>query len=385
MQPRQNSLIGAVVLAGGKSSRMGQPKQLLPFNGKPLLEHTLANLRNIRLNEILVVLGCSADEVQKQVDLHDIKVVENKNYEQGMGTSLSAGVSALAEATEGVLIVLADQPFVRPETYEQLIDHYRHSDAEIIIPTYRGFRGNPVLLDRSVFFEAMALTGDIGCRAVFGDHIGGIVKVPVEDIGVLLDIDNKADYARLQEYGRLRDENEKLLRAVDVQGRTVPEAGGSSDAQRSLIIVGTEPVAIAIVRLAKTLHFHVTVVDPLLAASDLPDADEVLNSLEFSSLPADTDRYVVIASRGRFDEEAIEQALAAEIGYVGLVANRKRAEEVRRRLQASGHSFEKLAVLRAPAGVDIGANTSEEIALSILAEIVSLQRKSRENGTAPKS
>ena len=125
---------------------MGEPKQLLPLNGKPLLEHTLANLRNVKLNEIVVVVGCGADSVRKRVDLHDIKVVENKDYEQGMGNSLGVGLSAVAEATDGVLVVLADQPFVHSETYTQLIDQYRQSDAQVVIPTYRGFRGNPVLL-----------------------------------------------------------------------------------------------------------------------------------------------------------------------------------------------------------------------------------------------
>ncbi|HEX8797686.1 MAG TPA: NTP transferase domain-containing protein, partial [Terriglobales bacterium] len=77
---------------------MGEPKQLLPWNGRPLLENSLANLRNTKLSEIVVVLGCGADAVRKGVDLHDIRVVENKNYEQGMGNSLGVGVSALGEA-----------------------------------------------------------------------------------------------------------------------------------------------------------------------------------------------------------------------------------------------------------------------------------------------
>src|SRR5215472_14742754 len=170
MRPRENALISAVVLAAGKSTRMGQPKQLLPLNGKPLLEHTLAGLRNLKLHEIVVVVGCGADTVRARVDLHDVKVVENKDYERGMGRSLGLGVSALAEATDGVLIVLADQPFVRSDTYEQIIDEYRQSDAQFVIPAYRGFRGNPVLIDRSVFPEIMALHGDIGCRAIFGTH-----------------------------------------------------------------------------------------------------------------------------------------------------------------------------------------------------------------------
>jgi xanthine dehydrogenase accessory factor len=84
---------------------------------------------------------------------------------------------------------------------------------------------------------------------------------------------------------------------------------------------------------------------------------------------------VVIASRGKFDEEAIEQAFAADVPYIGLVANRKRAEVVRRRLHEKGHTPEKLDKVHSPAGIDLGANTPEEIALSILAQIVSVIRK----------
>jgi molybdenum cofactor cytidylyltransferase len=96
--------------------------------------------------------------------------------------------------------VLADQPFVRPETIDRIIERYRSSDAEIVIPFYDGQRGNPVLLDRSVFSEAMALQGDAGARAIFGSHAGGIEKVDVDDSGILLDIDGRADYERLSGY-----------------------------------------------------------------------------------------------------------------------------------------------------------------------------------------
>ena len=354
---------------------MGEPKQLLPFNGKPLLEHTLANLRDIKLHEIVVVLGCGANAVRKRVDLHHIKVVENKNYEQGMGKSLGVGVSALADATDAVLIVLADQPFVRSETYEQLIDQYRQSDAQIVIPTYRGFRGNPVVLDRSVFSEVMALNGDVGCRAIFGNHSDGITKLAVDDVGILLDIDTKDDFAKLRQYRAGVEESDHQFDVVDLSNRTLTEHDRTSHPRSKLILVGSEPVVVALARMARILQFRVTLVDPLLRASDLPEAHEVLNSLDLSHIPEAPNCYMVIASRGRFDEEAIEQAFEAEVGYVALVANRQRADEVRRRLEGKGHAPKKLARLRSPAGLDIGANTAEEIALSILAEIVYVSRK----------
>lgn len=361
---------------------MGEPKQLLPLEGRSILAHTLANLRASHVNEIVLVLGFAADAIRQQVDLQAVKAVENKNYEQGMGSSLRTGLSALDPCVDASLMVLADQPFVRPDTIDQIIDQYRRSDAQIVVPTYQGFRGNPILLDRSVFPEVMTLKGDIGCRAIFGDHADGIVKVAVDDIGILLDIDSKQDLANARGIATTKDQPAELLDTIDLHDRTVPEADESIDERDNLILVGTEPVAIALGRLAKILGFRVTVVDPLAQAVDLPDVDEVLNSLELSHLQKTANRYAVIASHGRFDEEAIEQAFALNIGYVALVASRKRAEEVRRRLEGNGHSPEKLATLRAPAGLDIRANTAEEIALSILTEIVSLKRGTSKTNAA---
>jgi xanthine dehydrogenase accessory factor len=116
-----------------------------------------------------------------------------------------------------------------------------------------------------------------------------------------------------------------------------------------------------------------------MTISDLPEADWLLNALDFSQLPPASARYVVVASRGQFDEEAVEQALQFDCAYIALVANKKRAREVLRSLELRGESPERLARVRAPAGLDIGAETAEEIALSIMAEIVSEKRNRSAN------
>jgi molybdenum cofactor cytidylyltransferase len=372
-----NSRIGAVILAAGVSSRMGEAKQLLRFGGNTLLEQVIENVRGSRVDEIVLVLGHEAKTIQERVGIKNLKVAVNEAYQQGMGTSLRTGLAALDSGIDGALIVLADQPFVRPATLDLLIREYERSRAQILIPMYKGFRGNPVLLDRSVFAEVMGLGGDIGCRAIFGDHLEGIVKVPVEDIGILLDLDSKADIERMQNFGVGSGDENALIEAANVGGREI--AGGEPLSQRpELIIVGTEPVAMALMKLGRFLRFTVIVVDPLLKVSDLPEADRLLNSLDFSRLPAASARYVVVASRGRYDEEGVEQALKADIAYVALVANKKRAGEIQRSLELKGESREKLAKVRAPAGLDIGAESPEEIALSIMAEIVSENRNKRE-------
>ena len=212
----------------------------------------------------------------------------------------------------------------------------------------------------------MQLSGDIGCRAVFGDHPQGIVKLPVDDIGILLDIDQKGDLEALRGAGDRSGGEQILMERTDLKDRQVsPE----------LVIVGRDAMAIALAKLARVLRFTVTVVDPFLTIDEFSDADRVLRDLDFAALGDKADRHVVVASRGRCDEEAIEQALLVGSAYVALVANRKRGEEVLRGLERKGLPADWLANVRVPAGVKIGAEGPEEIALSVLAEIVSLRNQ----------
>lgn len=381
MEARNQSRIGAVILAAGMSSRMGGAKQLLRLGEQTLLEQVLENVRAAGIGEAVLVLGHAAETIMNSIAIANVKLVVNNAYREGMGSSLRAGVSALPAEIDGALIVLADQPFVRPATLALLMDQYRKSSAQIVIPMYRGFRGNPVLLDRSVFPEVMELSGDIGCRAVFGNHLEGIVKVPVEDPGILIDVDSREDFDRLREFSHGIKDEKSLIRAADLEGREIP---GQEDASHKveLVIVGREPVGIALGKIARLLNFAVTLVDPWLKISEVPEADGVLNTLDFSRLPASFSRYVVVASRGKFDEEAVEQALHSKSAYVALVANKQRAQEIQRSLQSRGEPPENLKKVRAPAGLEIGAATPEEIALSIMAEIVSLVRKKAANTSA---
>lgn len=198
---RASARIAAVVLAAGRSSRMGEAKQLLRLGECTVLERTLENVRRSKVDEIVLVLGFSAEMIRRQLPavlLDGIEVVVNPEFEQGMAGSLREGLGAVSPQADAALIVLADQPFARSGTMDKIVERYRDSSAEIVIPFYKGQRGNPVLLDRSVFPEVMALKGDMGCRAIFGSHTEGIVEVDVDDAGVLLDIDSREDYERLR-------------------------------------------------------------------------------------------------------------------------------------------------------------------------------------------
>ncbi|HLW54148.1 MAG TPA: NTP transferase domain-containing protein [Candidatus Angelobacter sp.] len=358
--------VAAIVLAAGMSRRMGTPKQLLCWNSKPLLEHALENVRGSAVDEIVLVLGAAADEIRRQVSMDGLTLVENPDYQQGMGTSLRSGVSALSSSAKAAFVVLADQPFVRPATLDRMIASYSRSAPQVLIPLYRGFRGNPVLLDRSLFPELMNLAGDVGCRAVFGHHTQGIHRLPVDDPGILLDIDSQHDWKALDSAG---DPTSNVRQLPDVEERQRVEGN-----RREIVILGRDAVAHALSALARVMNFTVTIVDPLLRLPDFPDADRVLHALDFSRLVTG-ECYVVVASRGQWDEEGVEAALQSGAIYTGLLANRKRAEEILNALRHRGMPEDKLSFLRAPAGLHIGAEGPQEIALSIMAEIVALQRR----------
>ncbi|HEV2989693.1 MAG TPA: nucleotidyltransferase family protein, partial [Candidatus Angelobacter sp.] len=194
---QSHSRVSAIILAAGMSRRMGTPKQLLRLGDSTLLEHVIKNVRRSQADEIILVLGYAAETIQQQIALDGVRVAVNPTYQDGMGTSLKTGLLALDPDCGAALIVLADQPFVQANTLDQLIEYHHRHRPQILIPMYKGFRGNPLLLDRSVFPELMGLTGDIGCRAIFGSHLEDIHKLAVEDPGILLDIDNASDLDKL--------------------------------------------------------------------------------------------------------------------------------------------------------------------------------------------
>ena len=187
----------ALVLAAGASSRMGRPKPLVSLLGKPLLARILETVRTIHPAEIVVVLGAAADEVRSGVDLRGTTVVVNPEFTEGMGSSLRHG-AATAKSTGPLLIVLGDQPFVNAATLQALLQRHASGGAKILVPTFQGVRGNPILLDHTLLPELDSIRGDIGCRAIFPGHTADLVEVPVSDPGILIDVDTPAELARLE-------------------------------------------------------------------------------------------------------------------------------------------------------------------------------------------
>ena len=182
-------MLSAIVLAAGQATRFGGLKQLVVLGEKPLLQHVLDNLAHSKIDDVVVVLGAHAGEIREQTQFGKARTILSPDYANGMSTSIQAGLRAID--AEAAMIVLADQPFVAARTFGALIDEYRRVKPSIVIPTFNGLRGNPVIVDRSLFAEMMEIRGDIGCRSIFGNHL--VHVLPVDDRGVVQDIDTPED------------------------------------------------------------------------------------------------------------------------------------------------------------------------------------------------
>ncbi len=203
--------VAAILLAAGSSSRMGRPKPLSRLGGKPLLAHSLDALRASRVREIIVVLGSDAESIRRGVPLDGTRVVLNARFAEGMSSSIRAGVQAASERAEAFLIVLGDQPLVAAATIAGLIARYQTTHGLAVVPTFRGRRGNPVLFDRSLLPEIQTIRGDIGCRALLSAHAAEVVELPVDDPGILLDVDTPHDLEALDAALREGTPLERLL------------------------------------------------------------------------------------------------------------------------------------------------------------------------------
>ena len=189
-------MISAVVLAAGRSTRMGRNKLVLPLDGKPVLQRVLDALRDSKVDETVVVLGGGAEEVRRSIELGGTKAVVNRRYAEGMSTSIKAGLARVDSSTDAAVIVLGDQPFLSAALVDALIDAFQAERAPVVLPVHRGKRGNPVLFARSVFPEIMRIGGDRGAKSVVEAHEHNVLEVEAEDAEAVIDVDTPSDYER---------------------------------------------------------------------------------------------------------------------------------------------------------------------------------------------
>jgi len=186
--------IGAVVLAAGGSLRMGQPKQLLPVGGRPMVRLVTEVAVSAGLAQIVVVIGAHAEAVRAALAGLPVGLVLNEAWADGLSSSVRAGLRALDPGTQAALLVLGDQPALTADLLRLLVDRYLATGAPIVAPFYEGQRGNPVLFDRALFSELSTVEGDRGGRILIDRYQGRVERVDVEDAAVIMDIDSPQDY-----------------------------------------------------------------------------------------------------------------------------------------------------------------------------------------------
>ncbi len=189
--------VAGIVLAAGASSRMGQDKALLRWGDKTFLEHLLAALRNAETDPVRVVLGANTDQVQKKISFGAGEAVLNPDWQKGMLSSLIAGLNSLPTEVEAAVVCLVDHPCVSSTLIRTLCENFRAGGKLIVVPTYRGRRGHPVLFSATLFDELRAAPLEVGARHVVRRHADDILEMPTEEEGVLLNTNDRAAYEKI--------------------------------------------------------------------------------------------------------------------------------------------------------------------------------------------
>ncbi|MET7483824.1 nucleotidyltransferase family protein [Streptomyces sp. NPDC005538] len=195
----ENTVAGLLLAAGGGRRLGGRPKALLEHRGRPLVEHAVGVLRAAGLTRVHVVLGARADAVRERAELTGCVVVENPEWEQGMGSSLRAGLDSLAgTGARAALVSLVDQPGIGAEAVARVLAGYRSTES-LVSAAYDGVRGHPVLFGAAHWAGiAESATGDRGARAYLKAHADAVALVECGDAAKPYDIDTEADLVHLE-------------------------------------------------------------------------------------------------------------------------------------------------------------------------------------------
>ncbi|MBV9942166.1 MAG: nucleotidyltransferase family protein [Solirubrobacterales bacterium] len=183
-----------LVLAAGGSTRLGSPKQLLPYRGTTLLGHVLATARACEFDQLLCAIGGSADEIRARVDLTGVTVVENQSFGDGCSSSIAAALNAVDRQADVLVLMLSDQPGVTRETVARLLTD--RGNAKFSACAYEDGRGHPLAFARSAFGELATLHGDKGVWKLLDRHANQVVDVPVPG-QIPVDVDTLEDYRAL--------------------------------------------------------------------------------------------------------------------------------------------------------------------------------------------
>ena len=197
-QDSQPFSIAVIILAAGRSARLGSPKQLLSYRGKTLLQHTIDTALESQASPILVVLGSGKDAIKKELEQKQVFILENSSWESGMASSISCGITNLQELapeSKAVILMVCDQPFVDTKLLNNLITKHKDTRQSIVASSYANTLGTPALFHQSLFSELLVLEGESGAKSLIKKYSlqTGFVSFDQGSI----DIDTRENYRNL--------------------------------------------------------------------------------------------------------------------------------------------------------------------------------------------
>jgi molybdenum cofactor cytidylyltransferase len=183
-------MLAAVILSGGASSRMGSPKALLAYQGRPFLEHLLEVTAHRQIGVRRVVLGAHAEPIAKAINVKADEIVINEDWEKGQLTSIQAAIRSLPPGTDGILLCLIDHPLISAVLIQELIEQFYKSGKPIVLPVYEGRRGHPLILAASLYDELLRAPLETGARAVVWAHSREVEEVRTNEEGCVLNLND---------------------------------------------------------------------------------------------------------------------------------------------------------------------------------------------------
>ena len=191
-----------IILSAGESKRMGTPKQLLPWGKTIILQQVIDNAAASHLEQIILVLGSRAAEIAHKITLSPkTHIVINKDYQEGMSSSVICGIKNAPAGAEAFMLLLGDQPFISPAIINNVLDEYQRGKYGIVIPVYKGKHGHPVIFSAKYRPELLAIA-DNGAKAVVNKHPGDILEIPLDAPEILTDIDTPQDYQKAKDHAQ---------------------------------------------------------------------------------------------------------------------------------------------------------------------------------------